>query len=177
MLFNDLIQKAYLSPWVVHCEPSLANANHVVRYLGQYTHRVAITNQRILSIQDGKVTFIAKDYTDRGVRKVVTLNGEEFIRRFSQHILPIGFVKIRYFGIYNHTVKRSLKLVFTMEENPVVHCPKETTLQRFERITGQTPCRCPVCKTGRMVRVRTLPRIRSPDMKINLQHLTQLQIS
>ena len=177
MLFNHLIQKAWLSPWVVHCEPSLANANHVVRYLGQYTHRVAITNQRILYIADGKVTFIAKDYAHRGVKKVVKLDGEEFIRRFSQHILPIGFVKIRYFGIYNHTVKRSLQLVFSVEENPVAPCQNETTLQRFERITGQTTCGCPVCKTGRMIRVRTLPRIRAPDVNINFQQLTQLQLS
>jgi hypothetical protein len=177
LLFNDAIQKAYLTPWVVHCEPSLASADHVVRYLGQYTHRVAITNQRILSIADGKVTFIAKDYTDRGSKKAVTLDGAEFIRRFSQHILPVGFVKIRYFGIYNHTVKRSLKLVFTVQEKPQVKpCPKETTLERFERVTGQTPCCCPVCKTGRMVRIRTLPRIRSPDMNINFQQLTQLQL-
>jgi hypothetical protein len=175
-LFNDVIQKAYNSKWVVNCEPSLANANHVVRYLGQYTHRVAITNQRILSIADGKVTFIAKDYSDRGIKKVVKLDGEEFIRRFSQHILPIGFVKIRHFGIYNHTLKRSLKLVFTVEDKPVAPCPKETTLERFQRITGQTPCSCPVCKTGRMIRVRTLPRIRSPDMNINFQLLTQLQL-
>lgn len=149
----------------------------MVQYLGQYTHRVAITNQRILSIADGKITFIAKDYTDRGVKKVVKLDGAEFIRRFSQHILPVGFVKIRYFGIYNHTVKRSLQLVFTVDEKPVATCPNETTLQRFERITGQTPCSCPVCKTGLMIRIRTLPRIRSPDMNMNLQHLTQLQLS
>jgi hypothetical protein len=120
MIFNDAIQKAYLSPWVVHCEPSLAGADHVVRYLGQYTHRVAITNERILSIADGKVRFIAKDYTDRGIKKVVKLDGNEFIRRFALHILPIGFIKIRYFGIYNHTLKRSLKLVFTLEDKPQV---------------------------------------------------------
>jgi hypothetical protein len=158
LLFNDAIQKAYLSPWVVHCEPTLASADHVVRYLGQYTHRVAITNQRILSIADGKVTFIAKDYTDRGMKNVVKLDGEEFIRRFSQHILPVGFVKIRHFGIYNHTVKRSLNLVFTVQEKPEALKQKETTLERFEKITGQTPCCCHVCKTGRMIRIRTLPR-------------------
>ncbi len=161
----------------MHCEPSLASADHVVRYLGQYTHRVAITNQRILSIANGKVTFIAKDETDRGSKKAVTLDGSEFIRRFSQHILPVGFVKIRHFGIYNHTVKRSLKLVFSVQEKPEALKQIETTLERFERITGQTPCCCTVCKTRRMRRVRTLPRIRSPDMYINFQHLTQLQLS
>ena len=64
--------------WVVYCGPSLANAEHVVRYLGQYTHRVAITNQRILNIADGKVTFLAKDYRDRAIKKPVTLDGVEF---------------------------------------------------------------------------------------------------
>jgi len=63
-LFDHNVQQAYASRWVVHCEPSLASADHVVKYLGQYTHRVAITNQRILNITDGKVTFIAKDYRD-----------------------------------------------------------------------------------------------------------------
>jgi hypothetical protein len=66
-MFNDKLQSAYNTRWVVHCEPSLASAEHVIRYLGQYTHRVAITNQRILNIADGKVTFIAKDYRDRAV--------------------------------------------------------------------------------------------------------------
>ena len=73
---------------MVHCEPSLASAGHVVRYLGQYTHRVAITNQRILDIADGRVTFLAKDYRDRAIKKPVTLDGVEFLRRFAMHILP-----------------------------------------------------------------------------------------
>ena len=86
-LFNHLIQAAYKTNWVVNCEPSLASAEHVVKYLGQYTHRVAITNQRILNIADGKVTFIAKDYRDRAIKKPVTLDGIEFLRRFTMHIL------------------------------------------------------------------------------------------
>ena len=94
-LFNDMVQAAYETKWVVHCEPSLASAEHVIKYLGQYTHRVAITNQRILNIAYGKVTFIAKDYRDRSVKKPVTLDGAEFLRRFTMHILPWRFVKIR----------------------------------------------------------------------------------
>jgi hypothetical protein len=86
-LFNDKVQQAYLTRWVVHCEPSLASAEHVVKYLGQYTHRVAITNQRILNITDEKVTFIAKDYRDGAVKKAVTLDGVEFLRRFAMHYL------------------------------------------------------------------------------------------
>jgi hypothetical protein len=81
---------------------------------------VAITNQRILNIARGKVTFIAKDYRDRAVKKPVTLDGTEFLRRFVQHILPRRFVKIRRFGIYNHTTKRNLALQFVVEKNPVL---------------------------------------------------------
>ncbi len=167
-LFNDAVQKAWKTRWVVHCEPSLASAEHVVKYLGQYTHRVAITNQRILNIADGKVTFIAKDYRDRAIKKPVTLDGVEFLRRFALHILPKRFVKIRRFGIYNHTVKRNLELRFVPEEKPDIEAiikqqqPSETNVERFERLTGVNPCLCPVCKTGRMVVVRELPRIRSP---------------
>ena len=117
-LFDDRVQAAYKTPWVVHLEPSMASAEHVVKYLGQYTHRVAITNQRILNIAEGKVTFIAKDYRDRAIKKPVTLNGEEFLRRFTLHILPGRFVKIRRYGIYNHTTKRSLGLQFVESKKP-----------------------------------------------------------
>lgn len=168
-LFNDQIQQAYKTKWVVHSEPSLASADHVVRYLGQYTHRVAITNQRILNISDGKVKFIAKDYRDGAIKKPVTLDGVEFLRRFTMHILPSRFVKIRRYGIYNHTVKRNLDLQFVPEEKPDIdtlikkQAPKETVLQRFQRLTGINPRQCPGCKTGRMVTIRELPRIRAPD--------------
>lgn len=167
-LFYQPIQKAYKTQWVVHCEPSLARAGHVVKYLGQYTHRVAITNQRILNIDDGKVTFIAKDYRDRAVKKPVTLDGVEFLRRFARHILPRRFVKIRRFGIYNHTTKQNLALQFVPEEKPDIDAvikqqkPHETNVERFARLTGVNPCLCPVCKTGRMVTIWELPRIRSP---------------
>jgi hypothetical protein len=166
LLFDDKIQQAYKSKWVVHCEPALAGVEHVIKYLGQYTHRVAITNQRILNIADGKVTFIAKDYRDRAIKKPVTLDGVEFLRRFTMHVLPVRFVKIRRFGIYNHTAIRNLKLQFIPEQSPDIDTlikrkePPETNLKRFQRITGIDPCRCPVCKKGTMV--RELPRIRSP---------------
>jgi hypothetical protein len=168
LLFDDKIQLAYKTKWVVNCEPSLARADHVVKYLGQYTHRVAITNQRILDIADGKVTFIAKDYRDRAIKKPVTLDGIEFLRRFTMHILPGRLVKIRRYGIYNHTTKRNLKLQFVHEESPDIDTlikrtdTPETNLQRFKRLTGVNPCQCPVCKKGTMRIVRELPRIRSP---------------
>ena len=167
-LFDDKIQQAYKTRWVVHCQPSLASAEHVIKYLGQYTHRVAITNHRILNIARGKVTFITKDYRDRAIKNPVILDGVEFLRRFTMHILPKRFVKIRHYGIYNHTTKRNLGLRFVPEEKPDIDAlikqqqPPEITLERLDRLTGVNPCRCPVCKTGRMVIVRELPRIRSP---------------
>lgn len=165
--FDDRVQAAYKTPWVVHCEPSMASAEHVIKYLGQYTHRVAITNQRILNIADGKVTFVAKDYRDRAIKKPVILDGVEFLRRFTLHILPKRFVKIRRYGIYNHTVKRNLNLCFTPEKKAsklkTESKQTETKQQRFERLTGVNPCLCPTCKTGKMITFRELPRIRSPD--------------
>jgi hypothetical protein len=170
-LFYGELQQAWKTKWVVHCEPSLASAEHVIKYLGQYTHRVAITNDRILNIADGKVTFMAKDYRDRAVKKPVTIDGAEFLRRFTMHILPQRFVKIRRFGIYNHTTKRNLELQFVPQEKPCVEAlikrqqPPETNAERFARLTGINPCICPVCKTGQMVAIRNLPRIRSPTWK------------
>jgi hypothetical protein len=169
-LFDDKVQQAYSTRWVVHCEPSLANADHVVKYLGQYTHRVAITNQRILNITDQTVTFIAKDYRDSAIKKPVTLNGVEFLRRFAMHMLPGRFVKIRRYGIYNPTFIHNHELQFVPEEKPDIHTiikkhkGPETSLERLERLTGINPCLCPACKTGHMVIVKQLPRIRSPGL-------------
>jgi hypothetical protein len=140
----------------------------VVKYLGQYTHRVAITNQRILNIANGKVTFIAKDYRDNAMKKPVTLYGVEFLQRFTMHIFPSRFIKIRRFGGYNQTTRRKLDLQY-IEPDKTINTiikkekPPETNLQRFERLTGINPCQCHVCKVGRMIVVRELPRIRSPD--------------
>lgn len=178
-LFNHKVQQAYSTRWVVHCEPSMASAEHVVKYLGQYTHRVAITNQRILNITDETATFIVKDYRQGAVKKPVTMDGIELLRRFTMHILPGRFVKIRRYGIYNPSFIRNHKLQFVPEEKPDIQAlvkkqkGPETTLERMERLTGINPCLCPVCKTGRMVIVRELPRIRSPSPFSQKQHQHQ----
>ena len=167
--FDSLIRKAWNKKWVVYCEASMVNVEHVIRYLGQYTHRVAITNQRILNITDTHVTFIAKDYRDRAQKKPVIMKGFEFLRRFCMHILPYRFVKIRRYGIYNETTKRHLKLQFVPEEKPdiskqVEKPQKETSQERLKRLTGFDVYQCPECKKGRMRVIREIPRIRSPDI-------------
>ena len=167
--FAPLLQQAWNKPWVVFCEPSLAKPVHVIRYLGQYTHRVAISNDRILRMSETHVTFIAKDYRDRAQKKPVTLTGVEFLHRFCLHILPKRFVKIRRFGIYNHTTKRNLELQFEQNESIIEkqdHGEKETSQEQIKRLTGFDIGQCPKCKKGRMLVVRELPRIRSPCQSI-----------
>ncbi len=169
--FHTHLQAAYKKKWVVHCEPSMASAEHVIRYLGQYTHRVAISNDRILAISDTHVTFMAKDYRDKAQKKPVSLTGVEFLHRFCQHILPKRFVKIRRYGIYNHTTKRNLQLRFVPDESEVEKKLSgkrevETTPERIKRLTGFDIGKCPKCKDGRLHIVRELPRIRSPGQHV-----------
>lgn len=163
--FNTQIKEAHKKTWVVYSEPPLSKAEHLIQYLGQYTHRVAITNQRILNITNTHVSFIAKDYRDRGQKKPVQMKGEEFLRRFSQHILPKGFVRIRRYGIYNPTTKRNMSLQFIAEEKQIIEKQgktPETFVERIKRLTGFDLGLCPFCKKGRLFVKKEIPRIRSP---------------
>ena len=157
---KSLIKDAWAKSWVVHCEPSLARPEHVIRYLGQYTHRVAITNQRIIDINDRNVTFMHKDYADGARQKPISLDGVEFLRRFCMHFLPHRFVKIRRYGIYSSRVmalkkQNGPKMVINVRTS-------ETTQQRLKRLTGFDICLCPFCKQGTMHRIEVMPRVRSP---------------
>ena len=163
--FRAKLAKASSIPWVVHSEPSMADADHVVHYLGQYTHRIAISNQRILDVTDTHVSFMAKDYRDNARQKPVNMKGAEFLRRFCQHIMPERFVRIRRYGIYNHTAKRNMDLQFVSPQQEAakkIERKIETGQERMARLTGFDPCKCPVCKQGTMVKIAVIPRIRSP---------------
>ena len=164
-MFKPQIEKAFESKWVVYSEASMASPENVIHYLGQYTHRVAISNPRILDITDTQVKFIAKDYRDGAKQKVVQLDGVEFLRRFCLHIMPKRFVRIRRYGIYNPIVKRNMDLQFEAEQKPSIEeleQEKETKQERLIRLTGFDSGKCPKCKKGRMIVVENLPRIRSP---------------
>ncbi len=168
--FSSAINQARNKKWVVYSEPSMAGSEHVIRYLGQYTHRVAISNQNITIITNTHVGFIAKDYRDKAKKKPAKLTGFEFLRRFCQHILPPQFVKIRYFGIYNGTTKRKLQLQFTQPSIDTIEKQKiiahETAADCLKRILGIDITRCPVCKKGTMHKISEIPRIRSPNQHI-----------
>src|SRR5690554_4392102 len=127
----------------------------------------AISNQRILNVDPTHVTFVAKDYRDRAQKKPVSLTGEEFLRRFSLHVMPDGYVRIRRFGIYHHSTKLHLDLQFAPDEKPDIEQMAadqndETASERILRLTGFDLTKCPRCKEGRLIVIRTLPRIRSP---------------
>jgi len=166
--FMPHIQKAYKTKWVVHSEAPLSGVKQIIRYLGQYTHRVAISNNRILKVTESEVYFQAKDYRDNATVKNTHLPGKEFLRRFVQHILPKGFVRIRRYGIYNPRVKRNLNLHFTADDKGFDKLIKQKEQDEKskscsgENSANQQQRKCPYCKTGNLIRVKELPRIRSP---------------
>lgn len=158
--YQSLLNAVWKKPWVVYCEPPLGNAQQIVKYLGQYTHRVAISNHRIQNIDDSGVSFWYKDYKDKSKKKLTKLSGVEFLRRFCMHILPYRFVKIRYYGILSSKQKSQHKPLQAKKPETKV---EETAQERILRLTGFDRFQCPFCKTGTMHTVELLPRIRSPD--------------
>jgi hypothetical protein len=160
--YQAVIDKAWGKPWVVHSEPSMAGAEHVIGYLGNYTLRVAISNSRIINVTDTQVTFLHKDYAKNARVIPITIDGIEFLRRFCLHILPKKFVKIRRFGVYSSrykaiTKKLKPKTIDTLVRN------KESLPERLIRVTGLDVTLCPVCKTGKLHRIAELPKIRAPS--------------
>jgi len=140
------------SEWVVYCKPPFKNASKVIEYLGRYTHRVAISNHRILALKDGKVTFSWRDYRD-SKKKTMTITATEFIRRFMLHILPSGFRKIRHYGFLasrNKSKKISLCRNLTRTKFKAVICA--TVAERLQKLFGMDFDLCPCCGIGHMVR-------------------------
>jgi len=97
-LFRSLIRQLYGPRWVVDCRPPFGGPDQVLRYLGAYTHRVAISNHRLVSLKDDQVTFRWRDSAHNNKKRLLTLRADEFLRRFLLHVLPRGFVRIRHFG-------------------------------------------------------------------------------
>ena len=159
-----LRDRLYRKSWVVYAKAPFGGAEHVFRYLGRYTHRVAISNHRILGIADGTVTFSIKDYRDQAKKKRMTLTGVEFLRRFLLHVLPKGFVRIRHYGLCagrNVDTKLAaarLLLQPALASKPAAIDPPTPTTpwwERFRKQTGIDMMACPLCG-GRLFRRRAL---------------------
>ena len=161
--FKAMLNTLYDQHWVVYCKPPFSNAETVLEYLGRYTHRVAISNDRLIKIEGKQVTFQYRDRKENDRVKLMTLDASEFIRRFLLHILPDGFVKIRHYGILsnrNHKTKLHLcKQLLGVEHLQEYDQEKESWQDLLARITGSDPGICPRCGKGKMVLKELLPPI------------------
>ena len=150
--FSDLdiiIDSCYKKEWVVYCKPPFKTASCVVEYLGRYTHRVAISNSRILKFEHGNVTFKWRDYKDSSRSKTMTLSASEFIRRFLLHILPNSFMKIRHYGILgNRNKTKKLKLCKELTHTKSCIKEKRSTFELIEKLLGRDVRVCPSCKNS-----------------------------
>ena len=150
----DLRRKLYDKNWVIYAKQPFKNAEGVVEYLGRYSHKIAISNHRLISISDRKVSFSYKYYKHGSVTKTMTLEAEEFLRRFCLHILPPKFVKMRHYGFLSSRLKQRLKI----EQMKQGVLPSRPTQQKektdYKEITknrlGFDLERCPCCKIGTM---------------------------
>ena len=170
--WTALKARLYRRDWVVYAKPPFGGPEQVFRYLGRYTHRVAISNHRIESYDDARVTFAYKDYADGGHRKTMTLTASEFLRRFLLHVLPKGFVRIRHYGLYagrNVTTRLAIagRLLEPerLVEEPEPALSKATMRQpwweRFRQRTGIDVMACPCCR-GQLVIRQSLPAFALP---------------
>ncbi len=164
--------RRYLAPlrktdWVVYAKPPFAGSQQVLDYVGRYTHRVAISNNRLIDIEDGAVRFRWKDYRHGDRQKVMTVSADEFIRRFLLHVLPEGFHRIRYYGFLGNRY-REQKLALCRDllgmavPEPSQGRASKDYRDRYEELTGCSLRRCPVCRQGQMITTETFDGVSGP---------------
>lgn len=161
-LGDALYKRLFEKNWVVYCKRPFFGPPQVIEYIGRYTHKIAISNHRIKNIRDSSVTFTAIDYRHGGKPHPITLTGQEFIRRFSQHILPKGFIRIRHYGILSSSMKKNV-IPLLQEQLGEVKLQGKPDLQH--RV-------CPICKTGELVTL-IIFTARGPPIGVELQALLQ----
>jgi hypothetical protein len=160
--FDQLLHRLKACEWVVYSKRPFAGPQQVLDYVGRYTHRVAISNNRLLDIENDQMHFTWKDYRDGGQFKTMILSADEFIRRFLLHVLPNGFQRIRYYGFLGNRYRtekleqcRRLLAMPTPAErtNPT----EKDYRDRYEELTGDSLRQCPQCKQGHMLVIEILP--------------------
>ena len=157
--FQLLIQALRKKPWVVYAKKPFGSPVHVLDYLGRYTHRVALSNDRILSVHNGDVTFSYRDRKDQNRKKTMTLDAHEFIRRFLLHVIPKGFVRVRHFGFLANRSKNLLsKCRQLLDLNSALpKLPQRSVHELMLQLTGIDISRCPLCQKGTLVFFANLP--------------------
>lgn len=155
-LSKSFVNELYRHSWVVYCKQPYKSVFSVLEYLGRYTHRIAISNHRIKSISEKEVVFTYKDYRDQNKRKEMTLSGQEFLRRFVQHILPKGFVRIRHYGFLSPSQKKVLRKIQQQlgVNKPTISEDKHGVIKQIK---------CPKCGSV-MIRVEINPH-RGPPVE------------
>jgi hypothetical protein len=141
--FRSFLRSLFRQDWVVYAKPPFGGPQHVLHYLARYTHRVAISNHRLVSFADGQVTFRWKDYAHHNKQRLMTVTAEEFLRRFLLHVLPHGFVRIRFFGFLANRRRKSLLPLCQQLLMMVLHPGSPDTVPPDS--SSQALWRCPRC--------------------------------
>jgi hypothetical protein len=164
LAFSASLQPLRRAEWVVYAKPPFGGPQQVIEYLGRYTHRTAISNERLLAADNGEVTFRWKDYRHQNQLKAMTISAPEFIRRFLGHVLPPGFRRIRHFGFMaNCHRQEKLALCRRLLTHPISELlpQRESCRELLVLLPTESP-RCPKCGIGEMIRVELLPPFRWP---------------
>lgn len=171
-LFDWFIKELLAKQWVVsgwppHSKPGFKGKESVLEYLGRYTHKIAISNYRLLKLDKGLITFSYRDRTKGDVKRVMSLPVKEFLLRFKQHILPRGFVKIRHYGLFGTRVKKEkLALVpKALGQKQKQKIAKLSLQQVIEQTMQENIYQCKSCKEGTLVIVKLLPPTRGSPPK------------
>lgn len=176
--FEALCHNSGKIKWVVYAKAPFGGPEQVLKYLARYTHRVAISNNRLLSLENGQVSFQWKDYADQNRTKTMTLDAVEFMRRFLLHVLPRGFVRIRQFGfLANRVRKEKLALCRSLLNAPSPVTNPTTPAASDADSKGPDPesHRCPICKLGRLVLAEVIPPDRIAHRMLSFCRTPQLQ--
>jgi hypothetical protein len=161
--FTELLNHLFEKDWVVYAKRPFGGPEAVLAYLGRYTHRVGISNARILNVDSQGVTFRARDPKDASIKREVTLAGPEFLRRFFLHILPSGFTRIRHYGFLCNSVRNhKVPLIRKHIGQAAPSKNTETVSERMTRCFDEPPDLCPHCKEGKLQQIRIILKNHDP---------------
>lgn len=165
------LKQAAEPDWVVYCKPPFAGPEQVLKYLGQYTHRIGISNHRLISLESGEVTFRYKDRVNGNKTRTMKLPALEFLRRFLLHVVPKGLVRIRHYGFLANAVRRAsmarVRELLGVSDPPANPAPEgETWQERLLRLTGVDVLQCPKCADGRLKNVAILAPMTPTSVQI-----------